>query len=494
MKKILISCVLCLCALISQAQVERPKLLIGLAVDQMRWDYLYYYYNEFGEGGFKRLLNEGFSCEKTLINYTPTVTAIGHTSIYTGSVPALHGIAGNNFRLNGQPVYCCLDKNVKSVGSNNSAGQMSPHNLLATTIGDQLRIATNYQSKVIGIALKDRAAILPAGHAANAAYWWDKKAGHFVTSSFYMDKLPKWVTKFNKDNQAEPGFDMLADTKGITMTFKMAEAALQNEQLGKGNTTDMLCVSVSPTDIISHIYGTRRPEVKAAYLQLDKELAQFLKTLDAQVGRGNYLLFLSADHGGAHNPNEMKAQRIPAGGYDAKATMDKLNAHLQQKFGVDSLFNWFYAYSLHINQGAIAKANLQIDKVKQEAVNFLSKDSQFAFVVDMQNLNATTLPSKLKEQLANGYNLHRSGDIQVVCNPNVVAAKVDEKYIGTTHSAWNPYDAHIPLIFMGWKVEHGQTAKTTHIIDIAPTVCSMLHIQEPNACIGETIEEVADND
>lgn len=491
MKKILMSLMLCVFALIGHAQVERPKLIVGLAVDQMRWDYLYYYYNEYGEGGLKRLLSEGFSCQNTLINYTPTVTAIGHTSIYTGSVPALHGIAGNNFRIDGKPVYCCADKNVKSVGSNNSAGQMSPHNLLATTIGDQLRVATNYQSKVIGIALKDRAAILPAGHSANAAYWWDKKAGHFVSSSFYMNKLPKWVTKFNKDNKTAQDVDMFATPKGISMTFKMAEAAIENEQLGKGNTTDMLCVSVSPTDIISHIYGTRRPEVKAAYMQLDKEIAAFLKTLDEKVGSGNYLLFLSADHGGAHNPNEMKAQRIPAGGYNAKATLSKLNAHLQQKFGVDSLFNWFYAYYLHLDHAAIAKANLDINAVKREAVNYLSQDPQFAFVIDMQQLNATTLPQKLKEQLANGYNKHRSGDIQVICNPNILAAKVDQQYIGTTHSAWNPYDAHIPLIFMGWHVKPCETFRTTKIVDIAATVCAMLHIQVPNACIGDAITEVA---
>ena len=490
MKKVLLSFALCLFALIGKAQVERPKLVVGLAVDQMRWDYLYYFYNEYGEGGFKRLLSDGYCCQNTLINYTPTVTAIGHTSIYTGSVPALHGITGNYFRLNGEPVYCCFDKDVKSVGSKNKAGQMSPHNLLATTIGDQLRVATNYESKVIGVALKDRAAILPAGHSANAAYWWDKKAGHFVTSSFYMNKLPKWVDKFNKDNHTEPGFDLMANVQGIPMTFKMAEAALTNENLGKGKNTDMLCISVSPTDIISHIYGTRRPEVKAAYLQLDKELAQFFNFLDEHIGKGNYLLFLTADHGGAHNPNEMKAKRIPAGGYDTDAVVKNLNAHLQQTFGVDSLVNWYYAYYLHLNHTKIAKANLDLQKVKTEAVNFLKQDPQFIFVVDMEHLSEITLPNKLKEQLANGYNRNRCGDIQVVCNPNFIAAKVDDKYIGTTHSAWNPYDAHIPLIFMGWKVKHGGTFRTTKIVDIAATVCALLHIQVPNACIGDDIYEL----
>ena len=156
-KKLFFMLLLASSVLSASAQVERPKLVVGLVVDQMRWDYLYYYYNEYGNGGLKRLLNEGFSCENTHLNYTPTVTAVGHSTIFTGAFPSVSGIAGNNFAINDKEVYCCTDNGVKSVGSNNSAGQMSPHNMLVTTIGDELRIATNYQSKVIGVSLKDRA-------------------------------------------------------------------------------------------------------------------------------------------------------------------------------------------------------------------------------------------------------------------------------------------------------------------------------------------------
>ena len=214
----------------AQAQVARPKLIVGLVVDQMRWDYLYFYQNEYGQGGLRRLLNEGFSFENTQINYAPTVTAIGHSSVFTGSVPALHGICGNNFWQDDQYVYCCTDTTVRSVGSDSKEGQMSPHRLLTTTIGDELRLATNFRSKVIGVALKDRAAILPAGHSANAAYWWDTSAGHFVTSSYYMDKLPEWVEKFNKANHTAPNYNIKTSNEGVTMTFKMAAAALENER------------------------------------------------------------------------------------------------------------------------------------------------------------------------------------------------------------------------------------------------------------------------
>ena len=191
MKKILLTLLMGLILVTpSFSQIQRPKLIVGLVVDQMRWDYLYYYYNQYRSNGLRRLVDNGFSFENTLINYVPTVTAIGHSSIYTGSVPALTGIAGNNFYINGKPVYCCDDSTVTSVGSNSKEGMMSPRNLWATGIGDVLKIATDYRSKVIGIALKDRAAILPAGHAADAAYWWDQSAGHFITSTYYMKQLP----------------------------------------------------------------------------------------------------------------------------------------------------------------------------------------------------------------------------------------------------------------------------------------------------------------
>ena len=198
MKKNILILLLLACSFMGHAQVNRPKLVVGIVVDQMRWDYLYYYNKEFVEGGFKRLLAEGYSCENTMIPYIPTVTAIGHSSIYTGSVPALTGILGNSFFINGKNTYCCGDDNVQSVGSSSKEGKMSPRNLLASTIGDELKLATDFKSKVIGVALKDRAAILPAGHSADAAYWWDTSAGHFVTSTYYMDKLPSWAVEFNK--------------------------------------------------------------------------------------------------------------------------------------------------------------------------------------------------------------------------------------------------------------------------------------------------------
>jgi hypothetical protein len=183
----------------NSSALPRPKLVVGLMVDQMRWDYLYRFYDRYQQNGFKRMLNEGFTCENTNIDYLPTVTAIGHSTVYTGSVPALHGIAGNDFiiQATGKTMYCTEDPSVESVGTTSAAGKMSPRNMLASTITDELRLATNFRSKVIGIALKDRGSILPAGHSANAAYWFDDVSGNWVTSTYYMKELPTWVQQFN---------------------------------------------------------------------------------------------------------------------------------------------------------------------------------------------------------------------------------------------------------------------------------------------------------
>ena len=484
MKKISLFVLTLFMVLNSQAQVSRPKLIVGLVVDQMRWDYLYFYQKEYGQGGLRRLLNEGFSFENTQINYAPTVTAIGHSSVFTGSVPALHGICGNSFWQDDQYVYCCTDTTVRSVGSDSKEGQMSPHRLLTTTIGDELRLATDFRSKVIGVALKDRAAILPAGHSANAAYWWDTSAGHFVSSSYYMDKLPEWVEKFNKDNHTAPNYNIKTSNEGVTMTFKMAEAALENEHLGQGKETDMLTVSISSTDAIGHQYSTRGKENHDVYMQLDKDLAQFLNVLDAKVGRGNYLLFLTADHGAAHNYNFLKKHRIPAGAFEYKKAVEDLNNHLQEKFGIKPVMgedNYQFAF----NDKMITQAGKDKDDVINEAIKFLKQDPQYIFVFNEERVATETMPDFIKTRMLNGYMRNRSGEIGVVTRAQFFGAKNSPDYIGTQHGQPYPYDTHIPWVMFGWHVNHGESTQEVTINDIAATVCAMLKIQMPSGCIGK---------
>lgn len=488
MKRLLMIVALCCGAIAAMGQIERPKLVVGIVVDQMRWDYLYYYYEDYGKDGIRRLLREGFSCENTMITHVPTVTAIGHSSVYTGSVPYFTGIAGNGFMIDGKPVSSCDDMTVEGVGTNGKAGRRSPRNMLATTIGDELKQAFDFECKVLGVAIKDRAAILPAGHSADGAYWWDKEVGHFVTSTYYMDRLPNWVEKFNRKYNTEPKYDLNTSNLGVTYTFRMAEAILENEKLGQGKYTDLLAVSVSSTDAIGHTYSTRGRENYEVYMQLDKELSHFFAELDKRVGRGNYLLFLTADHGAAHNPIFMQEHNQPAGGWDAARARKAINQAVQAELGVSNVVKAIYDYRIYLNDSTIESTGVDKQRVKELALEVLKEDKDLILAVDYDNLEKESIPAFLKERIINGYYRGRSGDIFVMTRAGYLSFKVKPNYNGTSHSAWNPYDSHIPLVFMGWHINHGETTVPTRMIDIAPTVCSMLHIQMPNSCIGEPIQ------
>ncbi len=526
----------------STSDLSRPKLVIGLVVDQMRWDYLYRYYNRYQANGFKRLLNEGFSCENTQIDYIPTVTAAGHTGIYTGSVPAITGIAGNDWivQATGKSMYCTQDSTVQTVGSTSKAGQMSPRNLLTTTITDELKLATNFRSKVIGIAIKDRGGILPAGHTADAAYWFDDKTGNWITSTYYMKDLPQWAKNFNDQKLTENYLKLdwnslypintydqsTADSTkyegkfkgtnaptlpvktsvlykdnlgliratpyGNTITLEMAKAAINGEDLGLHAVTDFLAVSLSTPDYIGHQFGVNAVEVEDTYLRLDLELANFLAFLDTKVGKGNYTIFLSADHGAAHNTAFLNDHNIPAGVWDDGAVRKDLNKILFDKYKAESLVLSLNDYQVNFNNTTILKLNLNINDIKKDCLAYLQTQPAIAFAVDMKKAETASVPEELRKRIVNGYNIANSGEIQIILKPGYYAGhgSGDGGPTGTTHGTWNPYDTHIPLIFMGWGIQHGQLNRETHMTDIAPTIAALLHIQTPNGNIGKTISEV----
>ena len=513
--------------------VERPKLVVGIVVDQMRWDYLYRYQQRYTDGGFKRLLNEGYSCENTLIPYVPSVTAIGHTCIYTGSVPSIHGIAGNNFVIDGKKVYCTDDNTVKPVGTTSEAGLMSPRNLWVTTIGDEMKLASNGRAKVVGVALKDRASILPAGHNPNGAFWFDDVTGHFITSSYYMNKLPRWVEAFNnkqlakrylsepwntlypKDTYTEStsdkneyeadvrpgveatlplnlpalykkyGYGIIRNTPfGNALTFDMAKAAVEGELLGADAETDLLTVSCSSTDYIGHQVGTHAIETEDTYLRLDKAIADFLSYLDTKVGKGNYLVFLSADHGAMNNARFLQDCRIPAGNWDDKAMATQLNQVLAKTYpNVGDIVKTVMNYQVFFNHDVIQQHQLDFEKIKQIVLQVLKEDHNVLYACDMQKVMTESIPDVVKSRIINGYNRERSGDVVVLLKPNHYAHGMK----GTDHGAWNPYDTHIPLVFMGWGIKHGTTTKPTYMTDIAPTIAALLHVQAPNGTVGQPI-------
>lgn len=515
---------------------QKPKLVVGLVIDQMRWDYLYRFEKLYGPDGFKRMLSQGYSFENTLIPYTPTYTAAGHTCVYTGSVPAIHGIVGNDWfeKSIDKGMYCSGDSTVLSVGSTTAAGKMSPRNMWSTTITDELRLSNNFKSKVIGISLKDRGAILPAGHSANAAYWYDDAVGKFISSTYYMKELPQWVKNFNDkdpvskymatdwdllknrsnytqtandENNYEaliPGektvsfphkLSALTSTKyaavrytphGITYSFDFAKAAIENEQLGKGAYTDFLALSISSTDYIGHNFGPNSLEVEDTYARLDKEIADFLKYLDISLGKGNYLLFLTADHGAAHVPGFLKEHNIPGGLFDDYTMLKEMNTALEAEFGLKGIIKRAYNYQFYLNDSLLAASGKEV-AIKQSIVKMLKAKPFVVYAFETDKLSAVTMNETQKKMMSNGYNPQRSGDIQFTVKPNYF----DHGAKGTTHGAWNPYDAHIPLLWFGWNIKPGETNREVYMTDIAPTISAMLDIQMPSGNVGKALVELA---
>lgn len=524
-------------AQVKSTDIPRPKLMVGIMVDQMRWDYLYRFYERYGNGGFKRLLGEGFSCENAYINYLPSVTAIGHSTVYTGSVPAIHGIGGNDFidQATGRTVYCAEDSTVSTVGSSSVAvGKMSPKNLLVSTMTDELRLATNFRSKVIAIASKDRGSILPGGHSANAAYWYDGASGNWVTSTYYMNALPAWVSNFNAQKYPEKylkqdwntlypintykqstkddaryegkfagtdsptfpvktstmmgnGYSILTSTPyGSSLTLDLARAAVDNEQLGADAITDFLAVSVSSTDYVGHQFGPNSIELEDTYLRLDRDFATFFSHLDAKVGKGNYTVFLTADHAVAHNANFLLDNKIPSGIFPTSKIQKQLNEILEKEFNTKNLVLSLMNYQVNLNNNAISAGKLKVADIKKTAIDFLSKQEGIAFAVDMDDAQNANIPSKFREMIINGYNRKRSGVIQIVLEP---AWYSGSGQTGATHGSANPADTHIPMVFMGWGIKHGKSNNPYQMTDIAPTISGLLRIQEPNGNIGRAVSE-----
>ncbi len=515
-------------------QVDRPKLVVGIVVDQMKFDYIYRYWNKLGDGGFKRLVREGFECSNTKYNYSPTVTGPGHASIYTGSTPHSHGIVSNDWysRTLHKDVYCVDDSSVKSIGGSSKSGSMSPRNLLVNTIGDELKLATNFKAKVIGIALKDRGAILPAGHAADAAYWFDSKSGNWMTSSYYMTQLPPWVETFNAlkypekynsqkwntlleisqytestvDNtpyenlfkgETTPTFPhdfSLLSAKdfenvrrspfGNTLTKDFAKAAILNEQLGAHEVTDMLCLSFSSTDYIGHQFGTNAIETEDCYLRLDKDIEDLLIFLDKTLGKKNVLLFLTADHGAVPNPQFLQDHKFNAGFFDSKEIEKRVKAFLQNEYNDSMLFEALGDQCIYLNQNLIEARKLSLENITYNISTVLMKLPEIANAYPATLLNNDENTQKTIHLFQLGYNPSRSGDVYYSLLPNYIES-TNKK--GTTHGAAYSYDTHVPLFFYGYNIAPGTHNSPINITDIAPTISSILKIEFPNGSLSNPI-------
>jgi predicted AlkP superfamily pyrophosphatase or phosphodiesterase len=521
-----------------ETKQQKPKLVVGIVIDQMRYDYLTRFTDRFGENGFKRLLNNGFSIENAYYNCIPTYTAVGHASIYTGTTPDSHGIISNNWydKFLKKSIYCVDDNNYKTIGNTSDIGNKSPFRMYTTTVTDQLHLAQNMKGKTIGIAIKDRSAILPAGHTANGAYWFDGgKNGQWISSTFYMESLPKWVTDFNSSGIANDylknpwnslyeiktytnsivddnifegkfkgetttsfphdipslkasngNFDILKGIPaGNSFTADFTKAAIIGENLGKSKFTDFLAISFSSTDYIGHQFGPASKEIEDTYLRLDKDLADLLSFLDKQVGENNYTVFLTADHAAVDVPSYLQSLKIPAHYFDIKKFRQAVLAITKKYFNSIELIENISNYQIFLDKQKIESLGLGKNTVAEKLAEEVIALEGIYKAVTAKTLQTTKFTDGIMNSLQNGYNQKFSGDVMLIPFP----ATLTRGRTGTSHGSGYSYDAHIPLIFYGNGIKKGVSKKRYEIIDIAPTIANLLKIEVPNASTGKIIDE-----
>ncbi|MUP46614.1 alkaline phosphatase family protein [Gramella sp. BOM4] len=517
---------------VAQNSSDKPKLVVGIVVDQMRYDYLTRFWDQFGNDGFKRLVNNGYNFKNAHFDYVPTYTGPGHASVYTGTSPAYHGIISNSWydKFEGGFVYCAGDESVQSVGTETRAGEMSPHRMLSTTFADENRLHTQMKGKTIGVALKDRGAILPAGHSANAAYWFNGgEEANWITSTYYMDELPQWVQNFNNSNKAESylktweplkpiasylesgldrnefeggfkgkneatfpydlkelaskngNYELIKATPfGNDLTAEFAKAALVGEQLGKDGITDVLTLSFSSTDYVGHNFGVNSKEVQDTYLRLDRTLSDFLKFLDKQVGKGNYTLFLTADHGGVDVPAYLNSKKIPAGYFDESKFQKDISRFVKDQFGDEDLIVNVSNSQVFLNYELVDEMNLDLEDIQEGLSHWLLKQENISKVYTRDDLQGGAFDKGMGNLVQNGFHQKRSGDVVFVMDPGYIIYPET----GSTHGSGFAYDTHAPLIFFGKGIKKGSTFQPAYITDIAPTMSALLGIAFPNAATG----------
>jgi len=519
---------------------DRPKLVIGIVVDQMRNDYLTRYADLYGEGGFKRLMKDGFYGANHRFSYMPTTTGPGHASVYTGTTPGVHSIVANDWYdpITKEGMYCVEDRSVKTIGAENAAGQMSPKNLKTTTVTDELKLFWNQRSKVIGVSLKDRGAVLPAGHLASGAYWYkDKK---FITSSYYMDELPPWVNDFNNRNlvdtflakgwqpllaksvytaslpdknvyesvyegekyptlpkdlldlteQNDPEEVLKRSPWGNSLILEFGLAALINEELGQDDITDFLALSFSSPDYMGHAYGPRAVEVQDMYLKLDNDLSMFFEFLDKYVGKGKYTVMLTADHGAADVAQFSMDNNLPGGYFDRKTSKDLLEGILldYDSLGVE-LIEEMEGNHIFFNHEKLK----EVEIAAQDLADYLAHEmSRMPGIYGAYSANRIRMSGSSEFPIVNlqrGLHPSLAGDIVFVMESGWM------RYgsTGTTHGSPWVYDQHVPLLFYGFGVEKGKTYRETNIRDIAPTLSVIMGIPFPSGTTGSPITEAIED-
>ena len=521
---------------------KAPKLVVGIVVDQMCYDYLYRFESKFSQTGFKELMYKGTNCRNTRYNYVPTYTGPGHASIYTGTTPSNHGIVANDwFDRSSAIIFNCVDDTtVISVGSNTSEGKCSPHHLKTTTVTDQLKM-TYPDAKVISISIKDRGAILPGGHLSDGSYWFDASSGKFVTSTYFKKELPTWVEEFNKEQLPEKSLNMTWNTLYDISTYKesgpdnspyeqgltgkqaptfpydlrkmnegsrdfslftytpyantaltdLAIRGIQDEGLGNDKRTDVLCVSYSTPDLVGHAFGPYSIELEDIDLRLDQDLSRLIGFLEKQLGKNEFVIMLTADHAVVPVPQQLIDKKLPGGYFFSSNYLTSLRQNLLSQFQFDPIKEVVNC-NIYLDHELIAKSQYSLIQIEQFILSEVRKWTEVKAAYSASELSGSNDGDIWFRMIRSGYHREESGDILFLLETGYLSKSTDipSAHRGTSHGSPYNYDTHVPLLWYGKGIKPGEIIRKIDITDIAATLSDMLNLQRTGSMTGEPIIEL----
>jgi len=496
-----------------------PRLIVIVVIDQFRGDYLERYRDQFGEGGFRLFLDRGAYFTDCNYDYANTRTAPGHATLLTGTYSSGHGIVANEWwdPRKKRMVTSVEDDSTHLVGIPGEAQGASPHNLLASTLGDELKLATAGKSRVFGVALKDRAAVLPAGHAGDAAYWIDHLSGAWVTSTYYRNELSKWAAEFNAANRTSKYWDReWRDSDGKTLSttahrkgkdgsdagfyevvgstpfandyeLEFAKELILYEQLGTGPTTDLLTISLSANDILGHGVGPDSPEMAAMVLATDRQLAEFFNFLGHQIGLANVWIALSADHGIAPLPQVASQLHIPAEGLNAGELKTQINKALATRFAAGKATEFVTSFDYPVawlNDEAFSSLKIKEEDAERATGEAMKQAGLRGYFTRWQLAQGAVPATELGRRFLNSYSPAGGWYVMGVPAPFTVGSTK-----GTDHASPYTYDTHVPLAFYGLPFQLGAYHTHAEPVDLAVTLASLLGINAPTHATGRVLTE-----
>lgn len=520
---------------------EKPKLIVSIIVEQLRFDKLEKVRRNFGDSGINRLINEGTYYRNAKFNHLLTQGAPGYATIHTGSEPAFHGIPSDNWydRLNNELIYCTQDNSAVSVGGSYESGRHSAATLLSTTFSDELKLSSNGASRSYSAGFREYSAIFGAGHISDGAFWFDDRTGRWMSSSYYMADLPEWVKDFNAMNYSEKymsqvwdrfmqesyysaalpdsgahkrgfgdgsqfpydlsrmsqsgflvrkrDFTLLRETPfSNSLTTDFVLKLIEQEGLGRGKSTDYIAISYNATDLIGHRFGPSSTESVDALYRLDREVERVLKYLTDSVGKRNVLVYFTSAHGISEVPEVLEINRVPSGRFNHNQALSLLRSYLNAIYGQGDWVRGYHERQIFLNRNLIEDARIPIEEIQARVARFVVQFSGVAAAYPFSVFESGAFNSGYMKKIGNSFSPVRSGDVVIVLQPGWI----ENNSYAANHNSPFDYDSHVPLIWFGWSVNRASVMRSVSMTDIAPTLSAIIGIPSPNASTGSPLTEV----